>query len=153
MHIPELGCTEARWVLIPVLQGELSDTGDLYLATQLYVIPIHPHPQLATSLADLSDLQFRNPFLGCPVGTHRAVGGAADLIFIDTCNGSEHPGDVILRKFARGICRDDVLLNAGGFLPRFQVTSVAIPGPEFIYAYTYQYFGVELELIYILVLI
>ena len=106
MHTRELGCTEARRVLIPVLQEESSDIGDLYLTTQLYVIPIYPHPQLPAPLANLSDLQFRDPFLGCPVGTHRTVDGVTDMIFINAYTGSEHPGDLILRKSARGICRD-----------------------------------------------
>ena len=78
-----------------VLQKEPPETSDPRLTTQLYVIPIHSHSQPATPLTDLSDLQLRDPFLSCPVGTHRAIGGTADVVFINARSGGEHPNDVI----------------------------------------------------------
>ena len=78
------------------LQEELSDTGHPRLTTQLYLISINPHPQLATPLADLPDLQLRNALLRRPVRAHRTVGGTADVVLIDARRGSEHPSDVIL---------------------------------------------------------
>ena len=121
---------------------------------QTCALPIYPHPKLTTPLADLPDLQLCHSFLGRPVGTHRRVGRTTDVIFTNTRNGSEHPGDVVLWKLpARGIRGEDVLFDSSGFLYRSQVTSAPISrshGPEFC---THQGFGVNVELFYVLVFV
>ena len=70
--------------IAPALQKEMPDTGDFYLAAYPDLVSIYPHPQLPSPLADLPSLQFRYTFLRRPVGSHRAVGGPAYVVFIDS---------------------------------------------------------------------
>ena len=105
-------------------------------------------------LADPPEPELCDPLPGRPVGPHHAIGRTADVIFVDTRNGSEHPGDVVLWKFStHGICGDNVLNESRGLLCCSTSNVGGLSWTREFVSCTYQYACVDLELFCVLALV